>query len=262
MSAAPLLSDNFESYATGDLNGNGGWTANAAVDVVAGGLDYANGDITINGGDQRVFSNALSPNAQTALASNSFASQDGEVWFSFTLQADNSSNTPRYWFYVGEDAALASGSSGVKGSIADNNTGDDGIRAEFRRNTNAQSSSDAAFTSNEVLFVVGRLSKDGVGPSAADAYDLFEFWLNPSSTTLGAPTRSIEPNTASTFTDGIDTFGLTTLSAATDLSWDNLLIGTSQADVVDVYTTPIPEPASLALVGLGLLAIGGRRRRA
>jgi len=57
-----IVYDGLEAYAPGALNGQGaagdGWTAgwtqtfgdNSAFSVVAGGLNYNNGDISINGG--------------------------------------------------------------------------------------------------------------------------------------------------------------------------------------------------------------------
>ncbi len=254
--AAPLIEDSFEGYGLGDLNNAPGWTASTDVDVVSGGLSYSNGDIAITGGAQHVSSNALSAGL-TPLASHTFAAQSGEVWFSFTLNATTSGNNPRYWFFVSDDPSLT---TGLTGAVGDTNTGSDGLFAEIRRDSTPNAAGPEAFTDGLTYFLVGRLSKDGtVGGSPANAYDQMDLWINPSSATLGTPTRSAQTSTASSFIDGIDTFGLTALSSAALLQWDNLLVGTTQADVVDVYVS-VPEPASLLLALAGATLVVRRKR--
>lgn len=256
-SAALLFSETYDTLAPGTLNGQNGWTAQSGVTVAAGGLNYSRGDIIINGGANRAQSNALSPNAATPLATASFAPQSGEVWFSFTMLVDSSANNARYWFWVSDTTDL---NSGLTASVADNNTDNKNLFAEFRLNTTPTSTSaGGAAVEDQVYFFVARLSKDGSATNA-NAYDRLELWVNPGSTSLSGAYVVNAPVNAS-ITGGIQHFGLTALNSAAELQWDNLLVGTSQADVLDIYA--IPEPSACAAFGglaaLGLAAL--RRRR-
>jgi len=251
--AALLLQENFNS--SGPLNGQNGWTANANLNVVAGGLSYNNDSISISGGAYRAQSNVV-VDAATPLAVNSFASQSGEVWFSFTMQVVGTPNTAsRYWFWVSDTTSINTGMTGAVGAtVAGNNT----IYSEIRTistSTNQASSHNVA--GGQTYFLVGRLSKEGPAIDS-NVYDRMELWVNPTSTTLSDPTVSNRAGSA--VTGGITYFGLTGVATAADLAWDNLRVGTTQADVLDVYA--IPEPSTYAaLVGLAALGLVTLRRR-
>lgn len=254
--AAPLLQENFDNLSVGDLGGQNNWTAQSGVAVTAGGLSYQSGAITIDGGSHHAQSTQLSPNTGTPLATHAFAAQSGEVWFSFTLLVNNSTNTSRYWFWVSDTTDI---NTGVTGAVSDNNTNNKNLFAEIRTVSTPTSTVTGTATEDQVYFFVARLSKDGAATNA-NAYDRLELWVNPDSTSLTGGFVANAPANAG-FTGGIQHFGLTTLSANATLQWDNLLVGTSQADVLDVYA--IPEPATYATLGgvaaLGLAAL--RRRR-
>ncbi len=67
---ALLLEENFNGLTVGNLGGQNGWTAVAGVNVTAGGQNYSNGSITINGGANRVESNLLSTGVGAPLATH------------------------------------------------------------------------------------------------------------------------------------------------------------------------------------------------
>ena len=261
---ALLLQENFDGLSTGNLNSQNSWTAKSGVSVVAGGLSYNTASLSISGGANRVESTLIGSGSSDYLATKSFAAQSSDVWFSFTLRIDTSTtafgNGPRFWFWVSDTTDI---STGVTGSVTDNNTGNKNLSSEIRLSSTATSNSSGVIVTDSVYFLVARLSKDG-SATLASAYDRLELWVNPTSTSIGAATISSDAPIGASFTGGIANFGLTTLSTAADLQWDNLRVGTLRADVVDVYATSIPEPSSFAalagLAGLGLAA--ARRRRA
>jgi len=107
---------------------------------------------------------------------------------------------------------------------------------------------DTSTTNNFNGLIVGRITMQ-------DGADLTEIWINPdisSEASLGTADASVTANTP-----GFNRFRLEGGNFPTDLTFDELRIATTFAEAV-----PIPEPVSLALMGLGGLLILGRRREA
>ena len=254
--ATILLQENFDNRTPGELHGQNNWTAVTGVSVATGGISYSNGTITIDGGANRVESNLLSSGTGSPLATKAFAAQSGDVWFSFTLRIDSAAANSRYWFWVSDTTDI---NTGATGAVARSNTAMQNIFSELRINTSVDSESVVlSAVDDQTYFFVAKLSKNGSATNT-NAYDQMEVWLNPNSTTLTGGLIASSPANAS-FTGGIANFGLTTLTTAADIQWDNLLVGTTQADVLDVYA--IPEPSTYAaLVGLAALGLATLRRR-
>jgi len=252
-SGAVVLEENFGALSPGGLNGQNSWTAVSGVNVVAGGLNYSSGNITINGGNRHASHTLLSVGV-APIAYNQFAAQSGDVWFRLTFRVSASVNNSRYWFWVSDTTSI---NSGVTGTAADSNTGNKNLFAEIRNNTSPVSTLAAGINDSTINLVVARLSKDGTATNT-DAYDRMEVWLNPDDAALGAPTATANGPINSSFTGGIAYFGLTTLNTAAKIEWDNLLVGTSQGDVI--WAT-VPEPGSMALLVLGCVASWAFRRR-
>jgi hypothetical protein len=252
--ATLLLQENFNNLTAGDLNTQNGWTADATLDVANGGLSYTNGSITIDGGSKHaVWSGA---NAQPT-GSKTFATQSGDVWFSLTINISAADTASRFWFYVSDDADL--GNAGVFGKINNNSNA---LLAGYRATTSQFTSSGTSLVVDTTLFIVGRFSQTGSTPTVGD-YDRMQVWINPDSTTLSAVAdfTAADSVTGSGISSGINTFAVTALGTGSTVLWDNLLVGTTQADVLNVYA--IPEPSTYAALGgltaLGLAAL--RRRR-
>jgi len=245
-SGTSVLQENFDGLTAGGLNGQGGWTADSGVNVTAGGLSYSSGDIDVDGGAYHVQSSALSTVISSSqilpIAQTSFTGQSGDVWFSYTFNASaTSGNTTRYWFFVSDDPSINTGDTVAFG---DSSTGGSGIYGSYRVDTSEGTvTASTNFSLGTTYFVVGRMSKDGVSGLPGE-YDLAEFWVNPGSTNLGASAFTVDRDGKAT--GGIGTFGLTTLSAVATLLWDNVLIGTTREDVLDIYT--LPEPATRRLI--------------
>ena len=93
----------------------------------------------------------------------------------------------------------------------------------------------------------------GLGEPGGQAFDRLSLFINP---TAGEP----EPMFAHAITTAIDTNRVTglTLASTGAFSVDELRVGTTFADVAPA---PVPEPATAALLALGLLAVPVARRR-
>lgn len=250
---ALLLSETFDGLTTGGLNVQNGWTALTGVNVVTGGLSYSAGTINVAGGTKHVQS-SVGGTVADANATKGFATQSGNVWYSFTMKITGSVNNDRYWFGIGEEVSIT---SGFTGSFGDTNTGNKNVFAETRINTTpVNSATSLPQTLDQIYFIVARLSKDGAATNT-NAYDSMEIWIDPTSETLGTASLTTD-RTNSTTEAGIDTFALTVLGTP-GLQWDNLRIGNAKADVVDFYV--IPEPSSAVLLGFGALGLVLRRSR-
>lgn len=251
--SAPLLVENFDSLNITDLNGQNGWTADAALDVASGGLSYTKGIISIDGGDKHATWSGA--NVQP-LGSKAFASQSSEVWFSLTINVTATDTSSRFWFYVSNDADLAD--AGVVGQINSNSTA---LAAGSRIGSSQAISANSSLNAGNTVFIVGRFSQTGITTTVGD-YDKMEMWVNPDSTSLGVAFTATNPTgTTGGITGGIDTFALTALGTGSTVLWDNLRVGTTQADVLDVYV--IPEPSTYtAFGGLAAMSLVVLRRRA
>ena len=80
-------------------------------------------------------------------------------------------------------------------------------------------------------------------------------WLNPTSLGGAAPTAT-ESITGAGVVTSIANVGFKAQSTTGDFLIDNLRIGTTWADV-----TPVPEPSTFALMGLGVLGLISSARR-
>ncbi len=261
---ALLLQENFEGLNTSptddqnNLNGQNGWTAGAALDVAAGGLSYSNGSLSISGGSNHA--TWTGANSQP-LGSKTFATQSGDVWFSLTFSVTTTDTSNRFWFYVSDDADL--GDSGVVGQINNNSGALLGGSRIGSTQTATSTGISLTNTANQgvTFFVVGRFSQSTTGgTSTVGDYDRMDVWVNPDSTALGGGFASIS-TTGAGITSGIDTFAISALgTGASTVLWDNLRVGTTQADVLNVYAIPEPSAAA-ALAGLGALGVAALRRR-
>ncbi len=236
-------------------NGGTGWSTAWSVEapdtptVVAGGLNYSGGAISINGG-----SNSLRiTQGGTPEVWRDFSTINSTgatvLWFSYLFQATNGEENDYFNAYLGDDNQEA-GSVGIGDSTI---TGGRNFSARISATSSGTLSS---YVDGTTYLLVGRASTEG-STGAAGIFDQVELWVNPTSLTLGTANSVIDLssgiNNSSTL---FDTFAIRTTGLATDdqIALDELRIGTTLVDVV-------PEPSSVTLLigALGGWVISRRR---
>jgi hypothetical protein len=256
--AGAIITYDFEANTAGDLNGQSGFTADTAVDVVAGGLSYAAGSVSSPGGSQNILiGQEATNNAGTSAAfSNTFTSQSGAVYFSVAMEWSGIS-TDFLYFALSDDTDIASLTNSAGFLLG---SGGDELRGRIRENSSTNTTTtklaDVATTTTGTQLVVGKLWKDG-----STNYNTLDLWLNPTSNvegSAGGTTIQIVRDMGVSFVDSLYLRGdATGIGASASVEMDNILLGTTFSDVV-----PVPEPSTYAIFA-GLLALGAvmvRRR--
>ncbi len=224
----------------------------------------ASGDLTISGlassGGGR--SAAFGGNGESArfdLSVGSGGITSGTVYFSFALQMTslaslNTAGTYFAGFNVSQGTSTSTpGTVGVEVQ-ARKTTGGYNIGLQENNTGGTLVWSPTVFTTSDVLFLVGSYT---FNPSTGD--DVAQLWVDPSSSTFGvtnAPGGSLVSSGAPTDSARVASFMLFD-HASNEPSGeiDDLRLGTGWGDV----TPAVPEPATLALAGLGLAAVLARR---
>lgn len=251
--ATLLFSEAFD-YDAGALQGqvNPGdsatWTGgNSGLTIASGNLTYSG--LADQGGNELSIANGSAGSSYINYANQT----SGQIYYSFLFEPTVVNSGNNYFI------ALNSGTSTPNG-------GNDAIDAyyytsgkiELRANAqSATAGTGIALTLGTTYLIVEEIDLDAKTAS---------LWIDPDSSTFGgaAPTATatlsgITGGTSGS-TSGIDNIGVKAQSGTGAFYVDNILIGTTWADVTP---TAAPEPATLALVGMGLagLAAGYRRSR-
>jgi hypothetical protein len=236
--AATLYYESFD-YNTGDLSTEtaGVWSDSGST-IVSPGLTY--GDLSTAGNKVTMSDDTSWTDVSTELAG---ALDDGDtLWFSVLINTRNGTN-PDFGFAL----ASAQGSDSNNVPISGGGEGlgfrvKNGIKATAWSGT-PSSASGAGYTAGETVLVVGEM--------IFGATDTINIYLPDTDLNLGAV---VSTQTASVNQAAFDTLTFMDKAASPRDQIDEIRFGETSADVL------VPEPGSLALLGLGGLLIARRRR--
>jgi len=251
---------NLADQAAGSTGMTGNWEDTGPWDeplVVSGSMSYGSLATSGNslggtpaGGDDRGFADASLGGSLSGHLDN------GDVlWFSLLWEATAAARTGQFML-TSEAGAYQQSTIFRPNSGSDSNTTIDGFGFQTQSGklgglavadgVQANGALGALLGLNETRLIVGKITW---GAGATDTLDLYL-----------PGTDLVLPGTAyATQTASIDQSGLNYLALGGNdqvLNMDEIRFGTSYADV-----TPVPEPSSTALLGLGGLALILRRRK-
>lgn len=243
-----LFNTDFAALSNGDLNGqssNGGgssmtWTGDGNMDVSSGQLATAGGS-TMWG--------ALDGATQTTL------NLSDEVWFSIDMRTNHNNGTNRFGIATTQgvfdtSATIGQRLGGTQMRLGPwNGSAPDVSGSVPGATTNAacETFTNTGWAANTWYTLVGKLTVN----RSTGAADVFQFWFVPQGTF-----DYNNPGTPYITMNGIDLVGPTTQITGV------VFQGNQGGNGYDNLTIAVPEPGSLLMGGLGLLALARRRRGA
>ncbi len=239
--ATQLFSEAF-NYNTGGLQNNanpGGstWTGgNSGLNIVSGNLTYAG--LADQGGNELQISNGAAGSSVITFANQT----SGQVYYSFLFNPTIVNGANNYFTAMNPSTTAPNGGSDAIDAYF-YSTG----KIELRANAGAATAgTGAALTLGTTYLIV-----EEIDLSAKTA----SLWINPNSSTFGGTAPAVTASLTGITATAVDNVGFKAQTGTGTFLVDNLLIGTTWADV-----TPAPEPSTLALAGLSMLGLALRFR--
>ncbi len=267
VSQAAVVYDGFTGYTNnGTLSGeNGGsgwtssWSANNNGFVVDSTATLAYGGLTTSAG--LVQDTSASANQLYFRESSMAAVADGGTrWFSTLMRVDSLNSTVTANQLILSSGLTSNGQTAFQnGTLAGfailGNAAGNGYDITSALSNSSYGARVALPSFGSTMFVVGKYTFNTGGNETMD------LWINPATSTLGGANLTNPQATSSANTNGAaNQFRFTATGGTTGNHFtgalDEVRFGDTYADVA-----PVPEPSSLALIGLGGLAFISRRRR-
>jgi hypothetical protein len=244
---AQLFQEGFNYTAGGNLGGNGPWSSgNNNITIANGNLTYP-GLADLGGNSLSVVSGVSAGSVVANFAGASITS--GSVYYSFLAQCSSLPTANQYL-----TAVLPASSSGPGGSADPLGfyVGQQTAGSTFKVGIRSGGSG-ATYTTKGNL-TVGAVNLFVVKYTFGGNVSL---WVNP---TAGDSESAADVSfLAGVSAANLEEIGFKAQSAATAGNWifDDLRVGTAWADV-----TPVPEPSTFALAGIGFIVLAARFRNA
>ena len=241
---ATLLFSEAFNYNTGALqnnvNGSSTWTGgNSGLTIASGNLTYAG--LADQGGNELQIANAAAGSSYIQFANQT----SGQVYYSFLFNPSVVNSANNYFTALNPGVSTPNGGSDAINAYYYNN-GKIELRAAAQ---GATAGTGTALTLGTTYLIVEMLDLDAKTAS---------LWINPDSSTFGGTAPAAIASLSGVTATAIDNVGFKAQSGTGTFLVDNLLIGTTWADVTP---TTVPEPSTLVLAGLGLLGLATRFRR-